>query len=73
MSKYKLTDGYIFKGFRASQKIIYLESKPNARIIQLKRIQKKLYANPVAKNIEPIMIKKQNSSGIYHAVTLKYI
>jgi len=73
MSKYKLTDGYIIKGFKASQKIIYLESKPNARIIQLKRIQKKLYVNHAAKSTEPIMIKEQNSSGICHAVTLKYI
>jgi hypothetical protein len=73
MSKYKLTDGYEVKGFKASQKIIYLESKPNARIIQLIRIQKKLYVNYAAKNIEPIMIKKQNSLGTFHAVTLKYI
>jgi hypothetical protein len=73
MSKYKLTDGYIFKGFKASQKILYQESKPNARIIQLKRIQKKLYANHAARNTKPIMIKEPNLSEIFHAVTLKYI
>lgn len=68
MVNYNLTDGYNFKGFKAMQKILYLDKNPNARIIQLKRTQKKLYALAVGNIIEPTMTKKQNFSEIFHAV-----
>lgn len=66
MDNYNLTDGYNFKGFKAMQKILYLDKKPNARIIQLKRIQKKLCAFAVENIIEPTTTKNQSFFVIFH-------
>ena len=42
MKKIRLTDAYKFKGFIPYQVCYGIESDPNARVIRLKRIQKKL-------------------------------
>ena len=67
MQKKRLTDGYRFKGFKPKQLIHGVESAPSARIIKLKRLQKKVYAAVVENIIEPIMIKRQSWQGIFHA------
>ena len=67
MRKKRLTDGYIFKGFKAMQLIHGIESDPNARIIKLKRLQKKLCAAVVENIIELIMTRRQSWQGISHA------
>lgn len=58
MLKKRLTDGYKFKGFKTMQLIQGVDSNPNARIIKLKRFQKKVYATAAENIIEPIMTKK---------------
>ena len=58
MKKNRLTDGYIFKGFKPLQILYGIETDTSARIIILKRVQKKVYAVVVINIIEPIMIKK---------------
>jgi len=60
MQKKRLTDGYRFKGFKPKQLIYGIESDPNARIIKLNRLQKKVYAAVVENIIELIMIRKLN-------------
>ena len=67
MQKKRLTDGYIFKGFKAMQLIHGIESDPNARIIKLKRLQKKVYAAVVENIIELIMIRRQSWQEIFRA------
>jgi hypothetical protein len=42
-NKFHLTDGYKFKGFITKQRILGIEFEPDARVIELKRIQKKAY------------------------------
>jgi hypothetical protein len=73
MSKYRLTDGYKITGFKTMQKILPHESITNARVIKLKRTNKKLYAKPVVSFTKPIMIKGSNLSGTFHVVIWKYI
>ena len=60
MQKKRLTDSYRFKGFKPNLLIHGIESDPNARIIKLKRLQKKVYAAIVENIIELIMIRRQS-------------
>jgi hypothetical protein len=67
MNKKRLTDGYKFKGFKTMQMIQGVDLDPYARIIKLKRLQKKVYAAVVENIIELIMIRRLNWQGIFRA------
>jgi hypothetical protein len=60
MQTKRLTDGYKFKGFKTIQLIQGVDTDPNARIIKLKRLQKKVYAAVAESFIGHIMIKEIN-------------
>lgn len=60
MKTKRLTDGYKFKGFKAMQLIQGDDTDPNARIIKLKRLQKKVYAVAAESIIGHIMTKEIN-------------
>ena len=69
---FHLVDGYVFKGFTTKKTFFGLKSNPNARVIELKRDQKKLFVNAVTKAIEFIMIKRSKLYEISPVVILKY-
>jgi hypothetical protein len=67
MEKLHLTDGYRIKGFKPLQAIQGLDNDPSARVIVMKRIQKKRIVSPVVKVTKHTMIKKSSSFVICHA------
>ena len=61
MNKYKrLVDEYIYPGFRPSLKVQVYPGKSDARIITLRRRQKKTYAVAVVKHITLFMIESSS-------------
>ena len=59
MIKYKrLSDAYRFPGFQPQQKVVGIFGDPKARVIRLKRIEKKLVVQTVIGSIVAFMITK---------------
>ena len=73
MSKFRLTDGYKFSGFKTMQTILSCDSKLNARIIQLKRVHKKHYAPLAVKCTEHTTTNELDLLETFRAVISKYI
>lgn len=74
MNEYKrLTDEYAYPGFRPMQKVRIHPDKPGARIITLRRRQKKLYAGAVGRLITHFTTGRQDLCGIYPAEMHRYI
>ena len=76
MSEYKrLTDEYSYPGFRPLQKVRIHPDKPDARIITLRRRQKKPYAGVAVLLITHFTTGRQDLCGIYpvemHRYTLR--
>jgi len=69
MVKYHLVDGYRFAGYKTYKKANGTETNPNARIINLKRIQKKRNVPVAASLIRLTMTGKGNGYGICHVAT----
>lgn len=69
MRKKRLTDGYSFRGFRPYQVVSGIDDDPCARIVRLKRIQKKRNVLNAGNLTAAITIRKPNSLGIYRAET----
>jgi hypothetical protein len=55
----RLSDGYKNNSFKPMQIIHGIDSDSNARMIKLKRLQKKVYAVVVENITEAIMIKRK--------------
>jgi len=68
MNNLHLTDGYRIKGFKPFQAIQGLDGNPSARIIAMKRIQKKLIVPLVVKVTKHITIEERSSFVIYPVV-----
>jgi len=71
--KRRLLDEYQFPGFRPLSKIQGIFGDPKARVIILKRIQKKRYADAVAQPIADTTTGKLNGHGICPAGMPGYI
>jgi hypothetical protein len=71
--KKRLLDEYRFPGFRPMSKIQGIFGDPKARVIILKRIQKKRYADAVAQPIAGTTTGKLNGHGICRAGMPGYI
>ena len=71
--KYHLTDGYHISGYKAYQTVLGITGDSEARVIHMKRLQKKHDVQPVVKYTGPIMIRRSGSSGICPVETLKSI
>jgi len=69
----RLLDEYRFPGFHPAVKIKGKFGDPKARIITLKRRQKKQDVGVAVKHIEVIMITNHNLSVIYHVGACGYI
>ena len=54
----RLSDAYRFPGFRPDQKVIGIFGDPKARVIRLKRIEKKHVVRTVAESIGAFMTAK---------------
>jgi len=68
MVKYKrLTDAYRLPGFSPQQPITGIFGDPKARVIRLKRLEKKLDARNVVKPIAVITTAKHVGFEIFHA------
>jgi hypothetical protein len=66
MNKYKrLVNEYAYHGFRPLSKVEVHPDIPDARIITLRRRQKKAYVAAAVKHTMPIMIRKQGLSVIF--------
>jgi hypothetical protein len=72
MVKHRLTDGYTFPGYKPYQKVEGFETAAKARIIRLKRIQKKRNVRFVTKATGPSTIARYSRSATYPAETLWY-
>jgi hypothetical protein len=71
--KRKLLDEYRFPGFRPRAEIQGVFGDPKARVIKLKRTQKKQYAGVVARFIGVITTGRCDGYGIYHVEMHGYI
>jgi hypothetical protein len=71
--KRRLLDEYQFSGFRPMSKIQGIFGDPRARVIRLKRTQKKLFADAVARLTVDTTTGKCNRHGIYPAGMPGYI
>jgi len=65
MNKLLFLNNYDLKGFKPYKLARGFKTDPDAVIIYLQRIQKKLNAQVVVKTIVPIMIIKLSISGIF--------
>ena len=70
---HRLITEYTFTGFRPLSVIQIHPQKPGARIITLKRRQKKLYAAVVEQSITHSTTDIRNSSGTWHALMPTFI
>jgi len=59
MKKKKLTDGYIFKGYKAYQKVFGHPYDSQAIVIKMKRVLKKLTVVYVVRHIVVFMTERQ--------------
>jgi hypothetical protein len=74
MLKHKcLTDVYRFPGFSPQRHVVGIFGDPKARVIQLKRLEKKLDARNVVKPIAVFTIAKSVGFEIFHAATPGFI
>jgi hypothetical protein len=71
--KRRLLDEYQFPGFRPRSAIQGIFGDPRARVIRLKRTQKKRFADAVARLIADTTTRKCNGHGICHAEMPGYI
>ena len=71
--KKRLLDEYQFPGFRPLSAIQGIFGDPRARVIRLKRTQKKRFADAVARLIAAITTRKCNRHGICPAGMPGYI
>ena len=69
----RLLDEYLFPGFHPAIKIKGKFGDPNARIITLKRRQKKQEVVVAAKQVEVIMTTKHGLFVIYHVAACGFI
>jgi hypothetical protein len=69
----KLLDEYRFPGFRPMAKIKGVFGDPKARVITLRRTQKKRYAAVAERHIEAITTRRPDVYEIYLAGMLGYI
>ena len=59
MQKQRLTDGYLFKGFKPYQVVHEILGDSSARVIKLKRLLKKRDVRSVGKDIEAITMRRR--------------
>ena len=71
-NKIRLVDEYRYRGFRPLSKIQEYPGIPDARIITLRRRQKKQYVDVVARSIILFMIESLISSATCHAGMREY-
>jgi len=71
--KKRLLDEYQFPGFRPLSAIQGIFGDPRARVIRLKRTQKKQFADAVAQPIADTTTRKCSIHGIYPAGIPAYI
>ena len=69
----RLVDEYKYPGFRPLSTIKNHPIDNDARIIVLRRRQKKLYVDVVANLITRFMTERHGLSAIYHAAMREYI
>jgi hypothetical protein len=69
----KLLDEYRYPGFRPMAKIKGVFGDPKARVITLRRSQKKRYAAVAVQCIEAITTRRRGAYGIMHAEMPEYI
>jgi hypothetical protein len=69
----KLLDEYRLPGFYPMAKIKGVFGDPKARVITLRRTQKKRYAVVVEWHIKAITTRRRGAYGIYHAEMPEYI
>jgi hypothetical protein len=72
MQRKRLSDGYRYEGFRPYQTVTGLEDAPRARVVRLKRLQKKRNVPNVGDCIGATTIQKRNWSEICHVETCWY-
>lgn len=65
----RLSDAYRFPGFSTNQEIIGIFGDPKARVIRLKRLQKKLDAQTAEKPIMVFTTAKHGAFEIFHVAT----
>lgn len=70
--KKRLLDEYRFPGFRPETEVKGLFDDSKAKVIRLKRTQKKRYADIAALFIMPIMTRKSAGLGICPAETREF-
>ena len=74
MSKYKrLTDAYQFPGFQPQLRVVGVFGDPKARVIRLKRVEKKHVVQTVVGSIEASMTTKSDVYGIFPVETQESI
>ena len=74
MFKHKrLTDVYRFPGFSPQQHIVGIFGDPKARVLQLKRLEKKLDARNAVKPIAVFTTAKNGGFEIFHAAIPGFI
>jgi hypothetical protein len=69
----KLLDEYWIPGYRPMAKIKGIFGDPKARVITLRRTQKKQYAAVAEQHIEAITTRRRDAYGIFHAEMPGYI
>lgn len=69
----RLTDAYRFRGFKPQQKVVGVFGDPKARVIRLKRTQKKLHARRAVNLHQVIMTKRTIGYAIFHAAITEFI
>jgi hypothetical protein len=69
----KLLDEYRFPGYRPMAKIKGIFGDPKARVITLRRTEKKQYAVVAEQHIEAITTRRGDAYGIFHAEISGYI
>jgi hypothetical protein len=67
MRKYHLTDGYQFRGYTPLQAIDGVADDGQARLIRLKRVEKKQIAQPAGSRIGRSTIGNRSECGICRA------
>jgi len=70
--KNTLYQTYAFPGFTPQRQLLGLDGNPDARIIVLKRHQKKHFVRSAVEDIERFTTAKPNGCGTYLAVTCTF-
>ena len=69
----RLTDVYRFPGFSPQPHVVGIFGDPKARVLQLKRLEKKLDARNAVKTIAVFTTAKNVGFEIFHAATPGFI